>query len=97
MYKYFADENVDFAVVECGMGGKGDATNVEKKNISIITSVAIDHTAFLGNTLDEIAAELLSLIQFVFFIPTLNVSAFLKKCAVIIIQNLLKSMILAMF
>ena len=54
MYKYFADENVDFAVVECGMGG---ATNVEKKNISIITSVAIDHTAFLGNTLDEIAAE----------------------------------------
>ena len=57
MYKYFADENVDFAVVECGMGGKGDATNVEKKNISIITSVAIDHTAFLGNTLDEIAAE----------------------------------------
>lgn len=31
MYKYFADENVDFAVVECGMGGKGDATNVEKR------------------------------------------------------------------
>ena len=57
MYKYFADENVDFAVVECGMGGKGDATNVEKKNISIITSVAIDHTAFLGSTLEEIAAE----------------------------------------
>ena len=50
MYKYFADENVDFAVVECGMGGKGDATNVEKKNISIITSVAIDHTASVSYT-----------------------------------------------
>ncbi len=57
MYKFFFDEKVDFAVVECGMGGKGDATNVEKKNISIITSVAIDHTAFLGNTLEEIATE----------------------------------------
>ena len=56
-YKYFADENVDFAVVECGMGGKGDATNVESKNVSVITSVAIDHTAFLGNTVEEIAKE----------------------------------------
>ena len=56
-YKYFADENVDFAVVECGMGGKGDATNVESKNISVITSVAVDHTAFLGNTVEEIAKE----------------------------------------
>ncbi len=57
MYKCFADKNVDFAVVECGMGGKGDATNVEEKNISVITSVAIDHTAFLGNTIEEIAKE----------------------------------------
>lgn len=57
MYKYFADNKVDFAVVECGMGGKGDATNVEKNNISVITSVAIDHTAFLGNTVEEIATE----------------------------------------
>lgn len=57
MYKYFADENVDFAVVECGMGGRGDATNVESKNISVITSVAVDHTAFLGNTVEEIAKE----------------------------------------
>ena len=100
MYKYFADENVDFAVVECGMGGKGDATNVEKKNISIITSVAIDHTAFLGSTLEEIAAEKSGIIKpdsVCILYPTLNVSAFLKKCAVIIIPNLLKSMILAMF
>ena len=51
MYKYFCDENVDYAVVECGMGGSGDATNVEKINaLSVITSVSLDHTNFLGNT-----------------------------------------------
>lgn len=57
MYKYFADKRVDYAVVECGMGGLGDSTNAEKKNISVITSVSIDHTAFLGNTLEEIALQ----------------------------------------
>lgn len=57
MYKYFADCGVDYAVVECGMGGKGDATNVEKQNLSVITSVAVDHTAFLGDTVDKIAIE----------------------------------------
>lgn len=57
MYKYFSDEKVDYAVVECGMGGKGDATNVEKNNVSVITSVALDHTKFLGSTVEEIAAE----------------------------------------
>lgn len=57
MYKYFADKKVDYAVIECGMGGLGDSTNAEKKNISVITSVSIDHTAFLGNTLEEIARQ----------------------------------------
>jgi len=57
MYKYFADESVDYAVVECGMGGLGDATNVEKRNISVITSVSLDHTDFLGNTVEKIALE----------------------------------------
>lgn len=55
MYKYFADKKVDYAVVECGMGGLEDATNVEDRNIAVITSVALDHTAFLGNTIEEIA------------------------------------------
>ena len=50
MYKYFADIKVDYAVVECGMGGKGDSTNVEQSNISVITSISLDHTAFLGDT-----------------------------------------------
>lgn len=58
MYKYFSDKEVDYAVVECGMGGKGDATNVEKNNIlSIITSISLDHTNFLGNSVEEIANE----------------------------------------
>lgn len=57
MYKYFFDNQVDYAVIECGMGGKSDSTNVEKKNISVITSIALDHTAFLGNTVEEIAEE----------------------------------------
>lgn len=58
MYKYFYDEKVDYAVIECGMGGRGDATNVEKENIcSVITSVSLDHTAFLGSTVEEIRRE----------------------------------------
>jgi dihydrofolate synthase/folylpolyglutamate synthase len=55
MYKFFADNKVDYAVVECGMGGKDDATNVEKNNLSVITSISLDHTDFLGSTIEEIA------------------------------------------
>ncbi|MCH5318022.1 MAG: hypothetical protein J1E05_08615 [Eubacterium sp.] len=58
MYKYFSDQAVDYAVVECGMGGEGDATNaVDHSLISVITSVAMDHTDFLGDTLDKIAQQ----------------------------------------
>jgi dihydrofolate synthase/folylpolyglutamate synthase len=58
MYKYFADEKVDYAVIECGMGGLGDSTNVETNNVcSVITHIALDHTNFLGNTVQEIAKE----------------------------------------
>lgn len=57
MYKYFADSKVDYAVVECGMGGKGDSTNVEQSNVSVITSISLDHTAFLGDTVEQIAEE----------------------------------------
>ncbi|MBE6741945.1 MAG: hypothetical protein E7570_06525 [Ruminococcaceae bacterium] len=55
MYKYFADNNVDYAVIECGMGGKEDATNVEMNNLAVITSISLDHTDFLGSTIEEIA------------------------------------------
>lgn len=54
---YFKDNKVDFAVIECGMGGREDATNVEKSNLSVITSISLDHTDFLGNTISKIAEE----------------------------------------
>lgn len=58
MYMYFSSEKVDYAVVECGMGGKGDATNVESENVcSVLTSISMDHTAFLGDTLEQIIEE----------------------------------------
>lgn len=64
MYKYFADKDVDYAVVECGMGGKSDATNVEIDNIcSVITSVSLDHTNFLGDTKEKIKKEKLGIVR----------------------------------
>ena len=64
MYKYFSDNAVDYAVVECGMGGKGDATNaISQSAISVITSVAMDHTDFLGDTLDAIAEQKAGIIK----------------------------------
>lgn len=54
---YFYYKKCDFVLLEVGMGGKDDATNVINKSlISVITSISIDHTAFLGNTLEEIAS-----------------------------------------
>ncbi|MDE5985164.1 MAG: hypothetical protein K2H13_07920, partial [Eubacterium sp.] len=63
MYKYFADNEVDYAVVECGMGGANDSTNVEKENLAVITSIALDHTDFLGDTIEKIALEKAGIIK----------------------------------
>jgi len=52
-FDYFAKENIDFAVIETGLGGRLDSTNLCKPVISIITNIGIDHTAFLGNTLKK--------------------------------------------
>lgn len=57
MYQYFSDKKVDYAVVECGMGGLGDATNVETDNLAVITAVALDHTDYFGNSIEKIAEE----------------------------------------
>jgi dihydrofolate synthase / folylpolyglutamate synthase len=56
-FKYFADEKVDIAIVETGLGGRLDSTNVIKPEITAITSISKDHMAQLGNTLSKIAAE----------------------------------------
>lgn len=56
-FAHFAQKRVDVAVVEVGLGGRLDSTNVVDAVVSVITPVGIDHTAVLGNTLAEIAAE----------------------------------------
>lgn len=60
---YFAKEKVDIAVMETGMGGRLDSTNVITPVISIITNIGLDHTQFLGNTLAEIAGEKAGIIK----------------------------------
>lgn len=56
-FKYFADQKVDIAVIETGLGGRLDATNVLVPEVSVITSIAKDHTQYLGKTLQKIAFE----------------------------------------
>ena len=56
-FKYFADQKVDIAVIECGLGGRLDSTNVIKPLLSIITNIGLDHTEFLGNTPEAVAME----------------------------------------
>ena len=62
-FQYFADEAVDIAIVETGMGGRWDATNVVIPLISIITHIDIDHTNYLGDTIEAIAAEKAGIIK----------------------------------
>jgi dihydrofolate synthase / folylpolyglutamate synthase len=63
MFKYFCDVNVDYAVVEVGLGGRLDSTNVINPMLSVITSISLDHTGVLGNTLKEIAGEKAGIIK----------------------------------
>lgn len=62
-FKYFADEKVDIAVVEVGLGGRLDCTNIITPLLSIITNISFDHTQFLGNTLQKIAGEKAGIIK----------------------------------
>ncbi|HEY3290728.1 MAG TPA: folylpolyglutamate synthase/dihydrofolate synthase family protein [Anaerolineae bacterium] len=62
-FLYFAEQNVDWAVIEVGLGGRLDATNVIMPQVSVITSLSIDHTKWLGHTLAEIAAEKAGIIK----------------------------------
>lgn len=54
---YFAEQEVDVAVIEVGLGGRLDSTNIIRPVLSVITNISLDHTQFLGNTLPQIAAE----------------------------------------
>ena len=56
-FKYFAEEAVDYAVIEVGLGGRLDCTNIISPELAIITNISFDHTQFLGDTLAKIATE----------------------------------------
>lgn len=56
-FKWFADSKVDVAVIEVGLGGRLDSTNIITPDLSIVTSIALDHCALLGNTFGAIAGE----------------------------------------
>ena len=62
-FDYFAKEKVDIAVIEVGMGGRLDSTNVIKPLVSVITNIGLDHTAFLGDSLEKIAGEKAGIIK----------------------------------
>ncbi|MBR4434236.1 MAG: bifunctional folylpolyglutamate synthase/dihydrofolate synthase [Bacteroidaceae bacterium] len=62
-FRYFADEKVDVAVVEVGLGGRLDCTNIIRPDVSVITNISLEHTALLGNTLEQIAYEKAGIIK----------------------------------
>jgi dihydrofolate synthase/folylpolyglutamate synthase len=62
-FDYFRNENADIAVIETGMGGRLDSTNVLSPLLSVITNIGYDHTQFLGETLEEIAGEKAAIIK----------------------------------
>ncbi|MDO4511566.1 MAG: folylpolyglutamate synthase/dihydrofolate synthase family protein [Bacteroidales bacterium] len=61
--EYFKQQEVDFAVIEVGLGGRLDSTNIITPILSVITNISPDHTQFLGNTPEEIAAEKAGIIK----------------------------------
>lgn len=63
MFLYFADKGIEYLVLEVGLGGRYDATNVVMPELSLITSISMDHVSILGNTLYEIAREKAGIIK----------------------------------
>jgi len=62
-FDYFSNEKVDIAIIEVGLGGRLDATNIITPEVSLITNIGVDHTAFLGNDLKSIALEKAGIIK----------------------------------
>lgn len=62
-FDYFADEKVDIAIIEVGLGGRLDSTNIIRPEVAVITNIGLDHTQFLGETLPEIAFEKAGIIK----------------------------------
>ena len=81
--KYFYDKKVDVAVMEVGMGGRLDATNVIDSILSVITGISLEHTKYLGESLDKIAAEKAAIIKE----NSIVISGVSEKKASLVIQN----------
>ena len=62
-FEYFATQNVDIAIIEVGLGGRLDSTNIIHPEVAVITNIGYDHMQFLGDTLPEIAAEKAGIIK----------------------------------
>ncbi len=62
-FEFFSEEKVDFAIIEAGMGGKHDATNVLNPMLSVITKIDIDHVDYLGNSIEAITSEKAGIIK----------------------------------
>src|SRR5690606_2750223 len=62
-FHYFAQNKVDIAVIEVGLGGRLDSTNIISPEVSVITNIGLDHVNILGNTLQEIAVEKAGIIK----------------------------------
>ena len=62
-FRYFADQEVDYAIIEVGLGGRLDATNIIEPEVSVITNIGYEHTNILGETLTEIAYEKAGIIK----------------------------------
>lgn len=84
-FSFFRDYKVDFAVIETGLGGRLDATNVIQPLASVITSISLEHTNILGETIEQIANEKAGIIKpntkvFLGKIPVATKNIFAKKC-----------------
>jgi dihydrofolate synthase/folylpolyglutamate synthase len=84
-FQYFADSEVDIAVMEVGLGGRLDSTNVIKPLVSVITQIGLDHQEFLGDTVEEIATEKAGIIKYevpvVTSVPEENLNKLIQKIA----------------
>ena len=85
-FEYFVSNNVDYAVIETGLGGRLDATNVIRPLASVITSISLEHTNILGNSVEEITAEKAGIIKngvpvFIGKLPPSAIAVIEKKCS----------------
>ena len=62
-FHYFSEKKVDIAIIETGLGGRLDSTNIIKPLVSVITNIGFDHTSLLGNTIEEISTEKAGIIK----------------------------------